>query len=169
MTLESEIYLLPTVLYEKVINSSKISHYFENIPDHCFKNMFTNIIFAIINNDFSPISDKIILLHRKLNISKEDFQEFIQLVRETLGDLQMNERKVIKHFINFENLIIKENTLVSSDLHKKINEIKDKLTIMETEYISNTIHNDVDDYIKNKIDIMKNSLSVIESFIVNNT
>ena len=80
--------------YDRVLSSESLQPYFEGIDMRILVDHQTKFISAVMGGPGAFSDDALRRAHMRLNISRDDFHEMTDILRETLEDFDLNEADV---------------------------------------------------------------------------
>ena len=126
--------MIPNILHNKLINNDELKDMFKPVPSACYNHMITEIVSTLYYKDnlSNQVKSRISKSHAKFNITKHQFNVFINLFFESMTEAGLKEGEVSKVHQGLLNLseifIFTEDDLKTRTL-KSINEIINDIEI----------------------------------------
>lgn len=149
-----QIYVLPEMLFDKLTKSEKLHQYFSgNMTKSCYVHMMQDILQYIISMQEIPHKklQHLQRIHAKMNISNDQFNEFINLFSECLSEIGITDKKQFHNALeNLRSIIIIDDNIIKKNIIDKLDSIlydmnssNDiyKIIIPELKQIQETIKN----------------------------
>lgn len=92
----ARVHLIVSGFYEKVLDSERLSRFFQDIDVPALIDHQTKFIAAMMGGPASFSDDHIARAHVRLGITGEDFDEMAVLFRETLEDYNVSEAHITR-------------------------------------------------------------------------